>query len=288
MNKPVAVIKKHTGSLGDMAIIMWLGEQPPEGTLLYAALPADARNEVLKEACPKCGLAPHGGYCYQRLIEPTEPAAMQEPSRHYDMSAISENDGKNRAEPAPAATPEIPHKNVHEYGDAFKCLDCGAQWGALPGLPRMPPVCNQHTDDRVMLTREQICADSFYDKNIDLICDQAVAAIDLQAEVERLKQELGNAVETGSKYYAVAQVANAEAERLTNERDVAYRTVHWEHERSTEAILRAERAESALKPVSVQQLRDRAEKYNNGGRCYNNYYNICLEVLALAGVKVAP
>lgn len=34
---PVARVEKHTGSLRDMAIIVWLGEQPPEGTLLYAA-----------------------------------------------------------------------------------------------------------------------------------------------------------------------------------------------------------------------------------------------------------
>jgi hypothetical protein len=34
--KPVATVQKHTGSLGDMAIIVWTGEQPPEGTILYA------------------------------------------------------------------------------------------------------------------------------------------------------------------------------------------------------------------------------------------------------------
>lgn len=33
--KPIARVEKHTGSLKDMAIIVWLGEQPPEGTLLY-------------------------------------------------------------------------------------------------------------------------------------------------------------------------------------------------------------------------------------------------------------
>ena len=35
--EPVATVKKHTGSLGDMAIIVWTGEQPPEGTPLFAA-----------------------------------------------------------------------------------------------------------------------------------------------------------------------------------------------------------------------------------------------------------
>jgi len=39
--KPIARVEKHTGSLRDMAIIIWLGEQPLEGTLLYA-FPADA------------------------------------------------------------------------------------------------------------------------------------------------------------------------------------------------------------------------------------------------------
>ena len=33
--EPVAVVRKHTGSLKDMAIIIWIGEQPPEGTKLY-------------------------------------------------------------------------------------------------------------------------------------------------------------------------------------------------------------------------------------------------------------
>ena len=33
--EPVAVVRKHTGSLKDMAFIFWIGEQPPEGTKLY-------------------------------------------------------------------------------------------------------------------------------------------------------------------------------------------------------------------------------------------------------------
>ena len=33
---PVARVEKHTGQFGDMAIIVWLGEQPAEGTVLYA------------------------------------------------------------------------------------------------------------------------------------------------------------------------------------------------------------------------------------------------------------
>jgi hypothetical protein len=33
---PIARVERHSGALRDMAIIVWLGEQPPEGTLLYA------------------------------------------------------------------------------------------------------------------------------------------------------------------------------------------------------------------------------------------------------------
>ncbi len=35
--EPVAEVKKHTGSLNDMAIIVWSGKQPAEGTQLYRA-----------------------------------------------------------------------------------------------------------------------------------------------------------------------------------------------------------------------------------------------------------
>ena len=33
------------------------------------------------------------------------------------------------------------HQRVHEYDGAFECLDCGAQWGALPGNPKEPFHC---------------------------------------------------------------------------------------------------------------------------------------------------
>ena len=33
---PVGEVKKHTGSLKDMAIIVWTGQQPEEGTKLYS------------------------------------------------------------------------------------------------------------------------------------------------------------------------------------------------------------------------------------------------------------
>jgi hypothetical protein len=35
--EPVARVEKHTGALRDMAVIIWLKDQPPEGTLLYTS-----------------------------------------------------------------------------------------------------------------------------------------------------------------------------------------------------------------------------------------------------------
>ena len=36
---------------------------------------------------------------------------------------------------------EQAHQRVHEYDGAHECLDCGAQWGALPGNPKEPEHC---------------------------------------------------------------------------------------------------------------------------------------------------
>lgn len=33
--KPCARVERHTGQFKDMAIMVWLGEQPAEGTILY-------------------------------------------------------------------------------------------------------------------------------------------------------------------------------------------------------------------------------------------------------------
>lgn len=38
----VAEVKKHTGALKDMAIIVWTGDQPAEGTKLYR-LPEESK-----------------------------------------------------------------------------------------------------------------------------------------------------------------------------------------------------------------------------------------------------
>lgn len=39
--------------------------------------------------------------------------------------------------------PESPHKRVFEYDSAFRCLDCGSEWGALPGKPLEPATCQR-------------------------------------------------------------------------------------------------------------------------------------------------
>lgn len=56
-------------------------------------------------------------------------------------------DAANAETPAPAAG--VPaHKRVFEYDGAFRCLDCGAEWGALPGHPVMPERCDRKPADQ--------------------------------------------------------------------------------------------------------------------------------------------
>ena len=45
------------------------------------------------------------------------------------------------------------HKKVSKYDGSFKCLHCGARWGALPGHPKMPELCDKRTD---VVTLEEI------------------------------------------------------------------------------------------------------------------------------------
>jgi len=35
------------------------------------------------------------------------------------------------------------HARVWEYDGAHKCMECHAQWGALPGHPQMPERCDE-------------------------------------------------------------------------------------------------------------------------------------------------
>jgi hypothetical protein len=64
--------------------------------------------------------------------------------------------------PVPVSTqtdynfPCSPHKSIHEYDGAFKCLNCGAKWGALPGNPVMPLVCNKG-EEKVSDTSNGVC-----------------------------------------------------------------------------------------------------------------------------------
>lgn len=46
------------------------------------------------------------------------------------------------AQPSGEGEREPAHRRVTEYDGAYWCLDCGAQWGALPGKPQMPARCS--------------------------------------------------------------------------------------------------------------------------------------------------
>ena len=46
--KPVGIVKRHTGDLKDMAIIVWTGDQPPEGEILY--MKKAFMNDLTKDA----------------------------------------------------------------------------------------------------------------------------------------------------------------------------------------------------------------------------------------------
>ena len=40
------------------------------------------------------------------------------------------------------------HKRVMEYDGAYRCGECKAKWGALPGYPKMPEECETTAADR--------------------------------------------------------------------------------------------------------------------------------------------
>lgn len=48
--------------------------------------------------------------------------------------------------------PKSIHHRVYEYDGAFRCLNCKAQWGALPGKPTMPERCAPEASILVNLT----------------------------------------------------------------------------------------------------------------------------------------
>lgn len=50
--EPIGRVERYTGDLHDMSVIIWLGEQPPEGTLLYAAPPQAEAVALLRELEP--------------------------------------------------------------------------------------------------------------------------------------------------------------------------------------------------------------------------------------------
>lgn len=63
------------------------------------------------------------------------------------------------SDPSPAAT--TPHERVCEYDGAFRCLDCGAKWGALPGRPVMPALCLDRKSPAIATGIEaEVCAET--------------------------------------------------------------------------------------------------------------------------------
>lgn len=54
--REVARVERHTGSLKDMSIIVWIGEQPPEGTILYAFIP---KEQTKAQPAPAAGAQDH-------------------------------------------------------------------------------------------------------------------------------------------------------------------------------------------------------------------------------------
>lgn len=79
------------------------------------------------------------------------------------------NDSTNTAPPSPAklapcdhdgqplgARAEV-HQRVVEYDGAFRCLDCGAMWGAVPGRPTEPETCQRAPTPSPQGAREWEC-----------------------------------------------------------------------------------------------------------------------------------
>lgn len=126
------------------------------------------------------------------------------------------------------------------------CKKTGQKTGKIPLFAPAAAL-----DNRVTLTRGHL--ERLRPSLADDICNQALAAIDYKAEVERMRQQLADA--------SVAAIANF-AGKVN--------------------------AEAALKPVSKEQIRGIAIDYNQGGPNYHLFESACRAVLQLAGVEVKP
>lgn len=138
-----------------------------------------------------------------------------------------------------------------------------AQVVSIPGKSGEQSVADQPCvaapDSKVMLTREaveeerdffkrQMCEANWKETNsiraarIDGVCDQAIGAIDLQAEVERSKDALRLTTNMMAGVARKAERMHAEIERLKFDNEQLSVT-------SVNLLERAERAEAALKPA---------------------------------------
>lgn len=59
-----------------------------------------------------------------------------------ESQAPSIRDGDRGVAPTSSAPSAAPVHRPVEYDGAYKCIDCGAMWGALPGHPNEPKTCN--------------------------------------------------------------------------------------------------------------------------------------------------
>lgn len=70
-----------------------------------------------------------------RRKEYLREAAVREAERRIELL-------KEAEENPPEPRDDGPHERVFEYDGAFQCLNCHAEWGALPGKPVMAVSCS--------------------------------------------------------------------------------------------------------------------------------------------------
>jgi hypothetical protein len=86
------------------------------------------------------GEKPAALHILKHPFTPEPPSQKNDPSTEEPTCSQCGSTGSDRRNVGGCVTPEA-HKRVYEYDGAFKCLDCRAKWGALPGKPTMPPTC---------------------------------------------------------------------------------------------------------------------------------------------------
>ena len=80
------------------------------------------------------------------------------------------------------------HARVWQYDGAYKCLDCQAQWGALPGHPKMPENCVYTTEAPPRPAR--LHADTFpFPREVEHWRERALKAEARLAELEAASKD---------------------------------------------------------------------------------------------------